>query len=110
MRLASYISIASLVFNVFLLVTFFVLPREKSHRHYLSVGLSASFVLVAIAFIIPLGTKPDLCYNDITPHNEKTQASCGATGVLVELGAMGAVVWSTYSLLPQNLLSHILVH
>lgn len=49
---------------------------------------------MAIAFIIPLGTKPELCYDAITPHNEKTQASCAATGVLVELGGMGAVVWS----------------
>jgi hypothetical protein len=93
-NLASYLSILSLVCNVFLLATFLLLPREKSHRHYLSVGLTASFILIAISFIIPLGTKPDMCYNDITPHTEKTQASCAATGVLVELGAMGAVVWS----------------
>lgn len=93
-RIASYISIFSLVCNAFLLLTFIVLPQEKSHRHYLSIGLTSSFILIAIAFIIPLGTQPDLCYNAITPNNEKTQASCAGTGVLLELGAMGAVVWS----------------
>ncbi len=98
--LASYISIISLVCNVFLLLTFLVLPQEKSHRHYLSVGLTSSFILVALSFVIPLGTQPELCYNDITPHNERTQASCAATGVFVELGALGVVVWGTTTPLP----------
>jgi hypothetical protein len=93
-HIANYVSIISLVLNTFLLVTFIVIPREKSHRHYLSIGLTASLILIAIAFAIPLGTKPDFCHNAITPNNLKTDASCGATGVFLELGAMGAVVWS----------------
>lgn len=93
-RIANYVSIISLVLNTFLLVTFIVLPREKSHRYYLSIGLTASLILIAIAFVIPLGTNTDFCHNAITPHNLKTDASCGATGVILELGAMGAVVWS----------------
>ena len=51
-------------------------------------------ILIAIAFIIPLGTKPDFCHNAITPKNLHTDSSCAATGVFVEAGAMGAVVWS----------------
>lgn len=93
-RISNYASIVSLIFNIFLLLTFIVLPRDKSHRHYLSIGLTASLILIAIAFVIPLGTKPDFCHNDITPNNMRTDASCAATGVFLELGAMGAVVWS----------------
>ena len=93
-RLANYISTASLILHSFLFLTFIVIPREKSHRHYLSIGLTVSFILIAIAFVIPLGTKPDFCHNVITPNDLHTNASCAATGVFLELGAMGAVVWS----------------
>ncbi|KAK3710100.1 hypothetical protein LTR37_010531 [Vermiconidia calcicola] len=91
--IANYISIISLVCHCFLLLTFALIPEEKSHRHYLSIGLTVSFILIAIAFIIPLGTKPEFCYNDITPHDLHTDRSCAATGAIVEAGAMGAVVW-----------------
>lgn len=93
-RIANYVSIISLVLNTFLLVTFIAIPGEKSHRHYLSIGLTVSLILIAIAFVIPLGTKPDFCHNAITPNNLHTDASCGTTGAFLELGAMGAVVWS----------------
>ena len=93
--MASNTSIASFVANILLLLTFLVLPEEKSHRHYLSIGVTVSLLLLSLAFIIPMGTKPDLCYNDITPNNMYTDVGCGFTGALLLVGAMGAVVWST---------------
>lgn len=93
-QIANYISIISLICNSFLLLTFIIIPRDNSHRHYLSTGLTVSLISIAIAFIIPLGTKPDLCHDTITPNNLHTDLSCAFTGVLVEAGAMGAVVWS----------------
>lgn len=95
---ASYISIIPLILNGWLLVTFFALPEEKSHRHYMSVGLTVSLVMISIAFIIPLGTKPDQCYNAITANDLQTDRSCAVTGVLIEAGAMGVVVWSQFML------------
>lgn len=83
--------------NGLLLLTFIVLPEDKSHRHYMSVGLTVSLIMIAMAFVIPLGTQPDFCYNDITPNNLHTDLSCGFTGALVEAGAMGVVVWSRSS-------------
>ena len=60
-------------------------------------------MLIAIAFVIPLGTSPDFCYNDITPNDLHTDLSCGFTGAFVEAGAMGVVVWSKdSSRSPQN--------
>ena len=93
-RIANYVSIMSLICNTFLLLTFLIIPQENSHRHYLSTGLTVSLNAIAVAFIIPLGTDPDFCYNAITPNNLHTDLSCAFTGVLVEAGAMGAVVWS----------------
>jgi len=96
-KIGNYVSIASLILNSWLLLTFIILPEEKSHRHYLSIGLTVSFLMIAIAFVIPLGTKPDFCYNDITPNNLHTDLSCAFTGAFVEVGAMGVVVWSMFT-------------
>jgi len=97
---ANYVSIAAFVCNVLLLLTFAVVPEEKSHRHYLSVSMTVSLLLLALAFIIPLGTKPDLCYNDITPHNMHSDMSCAWTGALFLAGAMGVIVWSELCYMP----------
>lgn len=91
---ANYVSIAAFVCNVLMLLTFAALPEAKSHRHYLSIGVTVSLLLLSLAFIIPLGTKPDICYNDITPNNMHTNMTCAWTGALLLAGAMGVVVWS----------------
>ena len=72
-----------------------MLPEEKSHRHYLSIGLTVSLMVLSVAFIIPLGTKPDQCFDEITPDNMRSDMSCAWTGALFAVGFMGAVVWST---------------
>jgi len=97
---ANYVGILTLILNSMLLLTYVVLPEEKSHRHYLSIGLTLSLILLSIAFIIPLGTKPDECFNEITPDNMHTDMSCAWTGALFSLGFMGAVVWSESSFHP----------
>ncbi|KAK5126446.1 hypothetical protein LTR85_010682 [Meristemomyces frigidus] len=90
---ANYLSVASFVCNILLLLTFIVLPEEQSHKHYLSVGVTVSLLMLSLAFIIPLGTKPELCHNEITPNNMYTDVGCAWTGALLLAGAMGAVVW-----------------
>lgn len=47
-----------------------------------------------IAFIIPLGVKPDQCYNQITPNDMHSSLSCAFTGSLLLLGGWMVVVWS----------------
>lgn len=97
--IANYISIGAFVLNCLLLLTFGLLPEEKSHRHYLSMGLTLSLLLLSIAFIIPLSTKPDLCYDDITPNNMHSDLSCAWSGALLLAGGMGVAVWSKLSFL-----------
>lgn len=97
---ANYVSIAAFICNVLLLLTYAALPEEKSHRHYLSIGLTVSLILLSLAFIIPLGTKPELCHNGFTPNNMYTDVGCAWTGALLLVGAMGAVVWSKHFILP----------
>ncbi|EME41866.1 hypothetical protein DOTSEDRAFT_177259 [Dothistroma septosporum NZE10] len=88
-----WFNVPALIVQVFLLLTFLVLPEDLSHRHYLSIGLCLSFILAEVAFIIPLGTKPDQCYNAITPDDMHSSMSCAWSGALVIAGAMGAAVW-----------------
>jgi hypothetical protein len=45
---AEWLSVVSLLSSVFLLLTYAVLAPEKSHRHYLSVGLIVSNVLLQV--------------------------------------------------------------
>ncbi|KAK3635706.1 hypothetical protein LTR56_014582 [Elasticomyces elasticus] len=90
---ANYVGILTFVLNILLLLTYIVLPEEKSHRHYLSVGLTVSLILLSIAFIIPISTKPDQCFNEITPDSMHSDLSCAWTGALFSVGFMGAVVW-----------------
>lgn len=48
-----------------------------------------------LSFIIPLGTKPDQCYDAITPRGMRSSMSCAWSGALLEAGSMSGTVWST---------------
>lgn len=93
---ANYIGLGSFIANCLLLLTYLVLPEEQSHRHYLSIGLTGSLLLMNLAFVIPIGTKPDICLNAITPNNMYSDMSCAWTGALLLSGAMGLVIWSAF--------------
>ncbi|OQE26140.1 hypothetical protein PENFLA_c007G00940 [Penicillium flavigenum] len=79
----SWISVAILPLCIFLLISYAVLPVKWTHRHYLS-----------LAFIIPLGAKPDQCHNAITPNDMRSDLSCAFSGSLLLLGGWLVVIWS----------------
>jgi hypothetical protein len=93
LKVPNYLSILSVVLCLFLLVSFAVLPPEASHRHYLSVGLLFPVLFISLSFVIPAGSDPPLCFDDITPHDMRSSLSCAWTGTLVALGGLGSVVW-----------------
>ncbi|KAJ5603296.1 hypothetical protein N7537_006252 [Penicillium hordei] len=80
---SSWISVAILPLCIFLLISYAVLPVKWTHRHYLS-----------IAFIIPLGAKPEQCHNAITPNDMRSNLSCAFSGSLLLLGGWLVVIWS----------------
>ncbi|OQD66107.1 hypothetical protein PENPOL_c005G09398 [Penicillium polonicum] len=79
----SWISVAILPLCIFLLISYAVLPVKWTHRHYLS-----------LAFIIPLGAKPDQCHNAITPNDMRSNLSCAFSGSLLLFGGWVVVIWS----------------
>jgi hypothetical protein len=54
----NYISVASFVLCCFVLLSYAVLPAEKSHRHYLNVGL--------LSILVPFHVSLDFARNDQT--------------------------------------------
>ncbi|GFF23344.1 frizzled and smoothened-like protein P [Aspergillus udagawae] len=91
---ASWISVAILPLCIFLLVSYAVLPVKFTHRHYLSICFTLGICFMEIAFIIPLGVKPDQCHNQITPNDMHSSVSCAFTGALLLFGGWMVVVWS----------------
>jgi hypothetical protein len=97
-RVAEGLNVASLVLLVFLLVSFLVLPAEKTRRHYLSYCLIVAAMFMALGFVIPLGAKPEQCYNEITPNDMYSSLTCAFSGAFLISGGMSMAVWSKFIL------------
>lgn len=93
LRIAYWLNVPSLVCITLILITFAVLPSRLSHSHYLSVGLCVSLIILDLSFIVPLGTRPDMCFNDITPRDQYSSLSCAWSGALFIAGTLLATVW-----------------
>ncbi|CAI7657117.1 unnamed protein product [Penicillium bialowiezense] len=91
---ASWISVAILPLCIFLLVSYAVLPVKWTHRHYLSICFTLGICCMELAFIIPLGAKPEQCHNAITPNDMHSDLSCAFSGSLLLFGGWMVVIWS----------------
>lgn len=92
-RAAEILNIVGLVLLSFLLVCYIILPPEKSRRHYLSNCLIVAAMMMALAFVIPYGTRPPQCYDEITPNDMYSDLSCAFTGAFLIAGGMSMAVW-----------------
>ncbi|KAF2453325.1 hypothetical protein BDY21DRAFT_402361, partial [Lineolata rhizophorae] len=93
LRIANWISVASFIICVWLLISYAVLPSKKSHRHYLNVGLIISVIVLLLAWIIPLAARPNMCFNDITPRDMHSSHACAWSGTLLLWGFMSTIIW-----------------
>jgi hypothetical protein len=90
---ANWVSVVSTVGCVFLLVSWAVLPVDKTFRHYLSICLTTAVVFMNLGFVIPLAAQPEQCFDDITPNSMKTSSACAASGMFIILGGWAGVLW-----------------
>ncbi|CAJ2501589.1 Uu.00g044420.m01.CDS01 [Anthostomella pinea] len=90
---ASWVNVVGMIGCVFLLLSWAVLPVEKTHRHYLSICLTGAVVLMNLGFIIPLAAKPNQCFNEITPNGMDTSSVCAASGAFLLAGGWAGVMW-----------------
>lgn len=49
-----------------------------------------------LAFVIPLGVKPNQCFDEITPNNMHTSLTCAFSGAFIVGGALTVTVWSRH--------------
>uniref|UniRef100_L2G0B5 G-protein coupled receptors family 2 profile 2 domain-containing protein n=1 Tax=Colletotrichum fructicola (strain Nara gc5) TaxID=1213859 RepID=L2G0B5_COLFN len=90
---ANWVCVASAACCLFLLLSWAVLPVDKTYRHYLSICLTIAVFIMNLGFVVPLAAEPEQCYNDITPHSMKSSKVCGASGAFLLLGGWAGVMW-----------------
>ncbi|PYH87889.1 hypothetical protein BO71DRAFT_392620 [Aspergillus ellipticus CBS 707.79] len=93
-KVASWLGVAVLPLCIFLLVSYALLPAKWTHRHYLSICFTLGICFMEVAFIIPLGVKPEQCHNQITPNDMHSDLSCAFTGSMLLFGGWVTVVFS----------------
>ncbi|KAF1836713.1 hypothetical protein BDW02DRAFT_214138 [Decorospora gaudefroyi] len=92
-RVAEALNVAGLICLVFLMISYMVLPAEKTRRHYLSYCLIVAAMLMALGFVIPFGAKPEQCYDQITPNDMYSSLTCAFSGAFLISGGMSMAVW-----------------
>ncbi|TID17069.1 Sulfate adenylyltransferase [Venturia nashicola] len=45
------------------------------------------------AFVIPLGVRPNQCFDEITPNNMHTSLTCAFSGACIVMGGLAVTVW-----------------
>ncbi|KAI1390134.1 uncharacterized protein F4822DRAFT_225210 [Hypoxylon trugodes] len=90
---ANWVNVVGMICCAFLLISWIVLPVEKTHRHYLSISLTCATVLMNLGFIIPLAAKPNQCFNEITPNGMDTSSVCAASGAFLLAGGWAGIMW-----------------
>lgn len=92
-RVAEALNVAGLICLVFLLISFIVLPAEKTRRHYLSYCLIIAAIFMALGFVIPFGAQPEQCFDEITPHDMYSSLTCAFSGAFLISGGLSMAVW-----------------
>ncbi|GAB1310080.1 Frizzled/smoothened-like sans CRD protein B [Madurella fahalii] len=90
---ANWVAVASTVCCVVLLLSWAVLPVDKTFRHYLSISLTAAVMFMNLGFVIPLAGNPEQCYDTITPNSMQTSSMCAASGFFIIMGGWAGVMW-----------------
>ncbi|PGH18936.1 hypothetical protein AJ80_04263 [Polytolypa hystricis UAMH7299] len=93
-EVANWLALVVFILNCLMLLSFAVLPTKWTHRHYLGVCLAIAILFMELAFIVPLGARPEECFNDITPNDMKSDLTCAFSGAFIIFGGFSVVMWS----------------
>lgn len=102
-QVAEWLNVVGLILMTFMLVSYIVLPAQKTRSHYLSVCLIVSVMMIAIGFTIPLAAQPEQCYNEITPNDMYSSDECAWSGAFIIAGGLCATMWIFIRALSMNL-------
>ena len=90
---SNWINVIGLIASALLLLSFLVLPAEKTSRHYLTVCFILGVCILQLGFIIPLAAKPDQCHDAITPNDMRSDLTCAFSGASLLVGGFAAITW-----------------
>ncbi|KAI5366286.1 hypothetical protein Slin15195_G078070 [Septoria linicola] len=100
---SEWLNVVGLILLCFMLVSYLVLPAQQTRSHYLSVCLIVSVMMIALGFTIPLGARPEQCYNEITPNDMYTSMPCAWGGACIIAGGLSVIMWVFIRALSMNL-------
>lgn len=86
-----------------MLLSYMVLPTQKTRSHYLSVCLIIAVIMICLGFTIPLGANPEQCYDAITPNDMYSSMGCAWSGAFIVAGGLCAAMWICIRALSMNL-------
>ncbi|CRG83017.1 hypothetical protein PISL3812_00365 [Talaromyces islandicus] len=90
--IAGWCGIAVVVILVLFLITYTVVPKIYTARHYLTTVPAVGFLLLSITYVIPLAKTPNQCYNEITPNDNFSDSTCTATSTVLFIGVWLVVI------------------
>lgn len=100
---SEWLNVVGLALLCFMLISYMVLPAQQTRSHYLSVCLIISVGMIALGFTIPLGARPEQCYNEITPNDMYTSMACAWGGAFIIAGGLSVIMWVFIRALSMNL-------
>ncbi|KAL8682425.1 MAG: hypothetical protein Q9186_001546 [Xanthomendoza sp. 1 TL-2023] len=92
-KVSNWLNVTGMVCTASLLVSFFVLPIERTSRHYLNVCFIVAVCILQLGFIIPLGAQPEQCHDAITPNDMISDLTCAFSGACLLAGGFAAISW-----------------
>ncbi|KAK3986699.1 hypothetical protein QBC44DRAFT_372874 [Cladorrhinum sp. PSN332] len=90
---ANWVAVVGTVSCIFLLISWAVLPVDKTFRHYLSISLTTAVLFMNLGFVIPLAAEPQQCFDKITPNSMETSSVCASSAMFLLLGGWAGVAW-----------------
>ncbi|KAF7195192.1 hypothetical protein HII31_03398 [Pseudocercospora fuligena] len=100
---SEWLNVLGLILLTFMLISYVVLPAQQTRSHYLSVCLVVSVMMITLGFAIPLGARPQQCYDAITPNDMYTSNACAWGGAFIIAGGLTAMMWIFIRALSMNL-------
>ncbi|KAM0712253.1 hypothetical protein Q7P37_011347 [Cladosporium fusiforme] len=101
--IGEWLNVVGLVLLVFMLLSYVVLPTQKTRSHYLSVCLIIAVIMICLGFVVPLGANPRQCYDEITPNDMYSSMGCAWSGAFIVAGGLCAASWICIRALSMNL-------
>ncbi|KAH8691976.1 hypothetical protein BGW36DRAFT_410508 [Talaromyces proteolyticus] len=91
-QISSWLGLSVFVLAIAYSISCLVLPKQVTGHHYLNTAPLIGFIFMSVAYWLPLATKPQQCYDSITPHDWKSDVSCAFTSTFLLFGVWVLVI------------------